>query len=502
MRCLLAQQAENRPEALAVWTPENTWTYQELDAAVAATTRRLRAEGLREGDCVGLRMPRGPDLMILLWALWRTGAVAAPLSTRLPGDVLAERAQDASLKGVITDEDVPQGGSVPSWEAASLVVRRREGPQAQNTHVESTGVKPTGVKPTGVEDTEWDRDRPATVVFTSGSTGTPKAAVHSLHNHVANARGSNENIAVAPGDRWLLALPLYHVGGLAILFRCTLAGAAVAVPSRNTPLAEALHTAGATHISLVAAQARRLLQRKAWRLPDRLQALLLGGSALPPALIEAAYERGWPIHTSYGCTEMASQVTTTPPGASLETLHTSGRLLPYRQLQIDGAAAAGEEGSGEILLKGDPLFLGYLRSDAGRNHVVDAPIDQDGWYHSGDLGRIDNTGRLHVTGRLDRLFISGGENIQPEEVEAALERLDGIRRAVVVPVPDDEYGQRPVAFVDAESHRPDEWRSVLAKRLVRFKIPDAFYPMPEDTGSGRLKIDRSRLRKQAHKLHP
>ena len=480
MRCLISQQAEERPEALALWTPERAWTYRALDSAIAATRHRIRAEGVREGDRIGLRMPRGADAVILLWALWRTGAVAVPLSTRLPIDEVSNRAHEIGLAGILVEESVERGGAIRHWEAASIVER-------------------TGGRP-GSEGSEGDRHRPATLLFTSGSTGTPKAAVHSLHNHIANARGSNENIPLAPGDHWLLALPLYHVGGLAILFRCALAGAAVAVSRPDTPLAEALERADTTHVSLVATQAQRLLQLEAWTLPGRMQAMLLGGSAIPPAVIEAAYDRGWPIHVSYGCTEMASQVTTTPPGASLETLKTSGWLLPNRQLQIDGSSASGEEGTGEILLQGDPLLLGYLRTDAERNHAVDAPIDQDGWYHSGDLGHIDDDGRLHVTGRLDRLFISGGENIQPEEIEAALERLADVRRAVVIPVSDDAYGQRPVAFVEAESHAPAEWRDALSKHLARFKIPDAFYPMPEESGSGPLKVDRSRLRKQAHKL--
>ena len=122
----------------------------------------------------------------------------------------------------------------------------------------------------------------------------------------------------------------------------------------------------------------------------------------------------------------------------------------------------------------------------------------DGWLPTGDLGRLDAQGRLHVQGRADRQFVSGGENIQPEEIEAALERLDDIERAVVVPVPDEEYGQRPVAFVQSTTGTvPDDWRTALAAVLPRFKLPDAVHELPDAAVQDRMKVDRELLRERA-----
>jgi O-succinylbenzoic acid--CoA ligase len=237
----------------------------------------------------------------------------------------------------------------------------------------------------------------------------------------------------------------------------------------------------------VATQYRRLLDDIPGGPPTHVRAVLLGGGPIPDVLLRRGHERGWPLHTSYGSTEMASQVTTTAPGAPLGELRTAGRRLPHRRLRIE---------EGEIQVAGAPLFRGYVTTDG-----LDDPRTDDGWYRTGDRGRLDARGRLHVLGRLDRMFISGGENVQPEEIEGALERLDGIERAVVVPVPDAEYGARPVAFVRArDAWDPPALERALASVLPGFKIPDAFHSLPEDVRTGTLKIDRERLREQARKL--
>jgi O-succinylbenzoic acid--CoA ligase len=406
-----------------------------------------------------------------------------------------------SIRPVVTDDPAVLG-TLPEPELvrkAGDIVRWDAGGSAPNA-----------------DAAEYPLDREATLVFTSGSTGTPKAALHTLRNHVASAAGSNTNISVNPGDRWLLSLPLYHVGGLAILFRCALGGAGVAIPDPETALAESIESCRATHLSLVATQARRLLDRgttgrgggesgeEGGGLPGRVRAVLVGGGPVPAALLDRAVSAGWPVHTTYGCTEMASQVTTTSPDASRADLATAGRPLPHRTLRIDhDPDAEGETngdvdtGPGEILLGGTVLFRGYVEPDEEGGVRLDPARDERGWYESGDRGRIDAEGRLCVIGRVDRMFISGGENIQPEEIEAALQEADGIDRAVVVPVSHAEYGQRPVAFVRAADWNPNEWRRHLAARLPGFKIPDAFEPLPAQAVEGRMKVDRHALRARA-----
>jgi len=467
--CPLRSHAQAHPDALALWTSDRRWTYAELDAAVAGTAARLRSKGIGPGARVALRLPRGPRLVMVLWALWRAGTVAAPLSTRLPPAEVRRRAQQLRTNHLITNEsellaDPPK--DVEAWSPDSVVLLEASG---------QSGAAPQPIH------------RRATILYTSGSTGQPTAIVHSWANHLYSAKGANANMPLGSGDRWVLSLPLYHVGGLAILVRCALAGAAVAVPPPDASVSNALRSSGGTHLSLVATQLRRLLAARDSRAPARVRGVLLGGGPVPSGLLRRGTVQGWPLHTSYGSTETASQVTATSPGAPAGDLETAGRCLPHRRVRIDD--------DGQILVKGATLCIGVL--DEGR--VRDPRFR--GWYPTGDVGQFDAQGRLRVKGRVDRQFVSGGENIQPEEIERAFEQIEEIERAVAVPVPDEEYGRRPVAFVQSTgAFRPDEWREALSATLPGFKLPDAVYRLPAAAMEGQMKIDRTHLRQRARSL--
>lgn len=209
-----------------------------------------------------------------------------------------------------------------------------------------------------------------------------------------------------------------------------------------------------------------------------------GGGPIPKGLLRRGSARAWPLHTSYGATEMASQVTTTRPGATLADLQTAGRRLPHRRVRIAA--------DGQILVAGPTLCIGLVEEDKVQDPRVES------WWPTGDVGEFDAQGRLHVQGRVDRQFVSGGENIQPEEIETALQRIEEIERAVVVAVPHREYGQRPVAFVRSRGPlQPETWRQVLSASLPRFKLPDAIHALPAAAVDGQLKVDHEALRQRA-----
>jgi o-succinylbenzoate---CoA ligase len=434
-----------------------------LDRRVSAAV--LRLGGFEPGSRVALYLPKDERYVALILAVIRAGHVACPVSDRLPPKGVAQLIERTDCTALVSDdEELLQmaGTDLYGSEPGPLL----EGDQERG------------------DPTYIPLERPATIIFTSGSTGTQKAALHTFGNHYHNALGSNTNIALRPGDRWLHSLPLYHVGGLSILFRCLLAGATIALPRQGTPIGESIAGLRATHVSLVSTQLSRLLRENAE--PGGLEAVLMGGGTVPAFLVDEAVSRGLPIHTSYGLTEMASQVTTTTPDASLKALRTAGLVLPGREVSISG--------EGEILVRGKTLFAGYVEREN-----TDLPLDADGWFHTGDLGELDADGYLRVVGRRDNLFISGGENIQPEEIEEALCRLKGVDEAVVVPVPDEEFGARPVAFVRTEDATVEDLAPELGDVLPRFKIPMAFYPLPEQTRRG-MKPDRTALREQARRL--
>ena len=450
------------PEASALVGARGATSYEELDRMVSAAVLRLGE--LEPGSRVALYLPKDERYVALVLALIRAGHIACPVSDRLPPRGVAPLLERAACKALISeDQEVLQTTGVdlhgPGPEDLLRECNQRTGP------------------------IDIPLERPATIIFTSGITGVPKAALHTFGNHYYSALGSNANITLRSGDRWLHSLPLYHVGGLSILFRCLLAGVTVALPQPETPLGEAIASLGATHVSLVSTQLSRLLREAADL--TALEAVLLGGGPVPPSLVDEALSRGLQVHTSYGLTEMASQVTTTPPGASPEELRTAGRVLPNREVSISG-----EE---EILVRGETLFAGYVEGER-----IDRSLDMHGWFHTRDLGELDENGYLRIRGRMDNLFISGGENVQPEEIEEALCRLAGIDEAVVVPVPDEEFGARPVAFVRTDGGARDLSKE-LEPVLPRFEIPISFHPWPEEARRG-MKADRAALGELARRL--
>ena len=275
--CPVQVGARKNPEASALVWAGGEISYKALDQLVAATAQRMVAQGIREGTRIAMVLPNGWRYIVLLMAAMRLGAVACPLSTRLPASGV--RAQQARLRAglLVTGDDA-------GWEGVAVeeLVLPIEG----------------AVLP--VSDVLLSLYRPATIVFTSGSTAVPKGAVHTLGNHYYSARGSNENIRLEAGDRWLLSLPLYHVGGLAIVFRCLLAGATTVIPEQGESVAEAVSRYEVTHVSMVSTQLLRLLRQRDTARSNSLKAVLLGGSAMPPSLVEEALSVGLPIHTSYG----------------------------------------------------------------------------------------------------------------------------------------------------------------------------------------------------------
>jgi O-succinylbenzoic acid--CoA ligase len=202
---------------------------------------------------------------------------------------------------------------------------------------------------------------------------------------------------------------------------------------------------------------------------------------MPHNILQKSLEFGLPVYVSYGLTEMASQVAT----GRLKSLEKGcARVLSDRELKINA--------DGEICVRGKTLFKGYWNGDA-----VCLPMDGAGWFHTKDLGRIDSDGCLKVLGRRDDMFISGGENIHPQEIESELLKINSILQVVVVPKEDGEFGQRPVAFIrwenDAAIHSDDALREILTKHLPKFKIPVAFYPWPSLPDGEGLKADRRYL---------
>jgi O-succinylbenzoic acid--CoA ligase len=420
---------------------------QQISMYLACAVKQLKGMGIKAYDRIAVCDENSVEYVILLLALWQIRAVAAPINPRWPDKTIASYVSKINARQLFRSEDIKR---VICFDARHQVEA-------------------------AAANEEFDLGQDVTIISTSGTSGEVKAAVHTWGNHLYSAKGSNETIPLTSSDRWLLSLPLFHVSGIAILVRCLLSGAGLVITG-DGDLTAAIRQGKVTHVSMVSTQLQRLLaDEKNLALLRSLKVILLGGSAIPRTLVEQSVNSGLNIYLSYGLTEMSSQVAT---GKVAGNGHACVKILPFRQLNISP--------EGEILVKGEVLFKGYVAG--AKIHLPNV----SGWFPTGDIGQLDHEGCLTVSGRRDSMFISGGENIHPEEIEKALLGIKGIQQAVIVPKDDKEFGQRPIAYIKFVGEPLEEEYMIrcLQAVLPRFKIPIAFFPWPQNLMSQGIKISR------------
>jgi O-succinylbenzoic acid--CoA ligase len=491
----LRGHAQSTPDAPAIVEPGRTWSFASLDAHADALAAGLVAAGVRPGDRVALLVAPSATAIALLAAAGRVGACVAPLGTMLTAPELAAGTVEIGPRLVVHDSEhatVAGALGVPSVRLEALATGATDA-----ATVAADAVAPA---------TRLDPNAPTVAVLTSGTTGRPKAALLSHASMAASAGAWSAALPQAAG--WLLCLGLAHVAGLGVVWRAIGAG----VPLRVVPafdaetVLDALRRGPASHLSLVPTQLVRLLDaseasggvRAAGRDPGDpapaqpgLRAVLLGGAPIPPGLVTRALAAGWPVVPTYGLTEAGSGVTALATADAAARPGSAGRPLPGVQLRIAEPTA---DGTGEIQVRTPAAFSGYL----GRPEATAAAFDPDGWLRTGDVGRLDADGFLHVLDRRDDLLVSGGESVFPAEVEATIVEHPAIAEVGVVGRPDPTWGAVPVAAVvlrpGALAPTSAELRAFCLARLALYKVPVGFFvvvALPR-TASGKLR--RAELR--------
>jgi O-succinylbenzoic acid--CoA ligase len=315
------------------------------------------------------------------------------------------------------------------------------------------------------------------VLATSGSSGVPRLIDIGLDALVASARLGATVIPFGEGDAWHASLAPTHIGGLMIFVRAMALGGAVRAGAQPRAWSD---LEGATHVSLVAAQLARLLEDAAPP-PRSLQAVMLGGGPSAQPLRDAAIARGIPLFATYGLTETSSQVATGALALG-DAATLAGAALPGVSIAIDAVTS-------EILIDGPTLARGEILGGEIYGGEV-APLSRP--LRTRDAGFLDDRGRLHVVGRLDSMFISGGKNIHPETIERALASIPEVRSSCVIGVPHEKWGARPVAFVDLAAQPARALRDQLRAMLEPHLVPDAILAMPADEAAA-MKPSRARL---------
>ncbi len=402
--------------------------------------------GVGPGQHIGLRAPNSVGFVVAVHALMRLGAVLVPISTRLTAREVASLVADAEINSLLQEHHLN------AWPDASATRKHHR---------------------------EFDLDAPHSVIYTSGTTGRPKGAVLTYDNHWSNALASMLNLGVQPNDVWLDCLPLFHVGGLAILLRSVIYGMPVVLHERfDAELVNvAIEREGVSIISVVSTMLERMLAQRGDRpYPSALRCVLLGGGPAPLPLLERALAAGAPVVQTYGLTETASQVATLSPEDARRKVGSAGKPLFGTQVRIAD--------DGEILVRGPVVSPGYLHQ---------SPHGE--WFPTGDLGYLDDEGYLYVQDRREDLIVSGGENVSPAEVEAVLLAHPSVVEAAVFGLSDPEWGQTvAAAVVLREPLDLEQLRAFCEPQLARFKQPKQLHRVDALPRNAAGKVLRRQLR--------
>ncbi|HDT0721116.1 TPA: o-succinylbenzoate--CoA ligase [Proteus mirabilis] len=449
--------AQFSPNETAIISGDSPITWQQLSCHINRLANHLAKQGVNTKSTVLLRGKNHIHVVFTLLAVFQCGAKVLPLNPQLPKSLL-----DDLLPHLGIDFYADLSESALALDTRLLDLTGVEFNNKLHQYKNEMEVVP------------WVSSRMATLILTSGSSGLPKAAVHTFQAHLCSAEGVLELIPFEKGDSWLLSLPLFHVSGQGILWRWLLRGATLVVRDMH-PFEAALQ--GCTHASLVPTQLWRLLQNAQQdnSQPITLKAVLLGGAMIPTELTQCAESKGIQCWCGYGMTEMASTVCAK---------------------RADGKAGVGMPLKGkavrlvdnEIQIKSDSVALGYWFD----GQLKSLSQTQDAWYATRDRGCFKE-GEWCILGRLDNLFFSAGEGIQPEDIEKVLNTYPNVRQSFVVPIDDPEFGQRPVAVVDADIEIINQLPQWYHARLAGFQRPIACLQLPESLKNGGIKISRKQV---------
>jgi fatty-acyl-CoA synthase len=484
-----ARRAAMSPGSNALIFADEVVTYARLFERVTRLAARLRSCGVRPGDRVAYLGPNHPAFVETMFAAHLLGGIFVPLNFRLAGPEV--------------DYLLRHSGAVALVHAPGSAFSVRPGTVVPVDDAYEEWLADAG-EPAPI-DVPVSLDDPAFILYTSGTTGRPKGATLTHANVFWNCFNLLVGVDVAADEMTLIGAPLFHV---AALNQCLLptflkGGCSVIMPSWNVDRAfELIARHRVTWMFGVSAMFAGLAQSPRWPGADlsSLRSVMSGGAAVPESLILAYQERGLTFCQGYGMTETA-------PGATFleareSTTHVGSAGLPVffagvRCVRPDlSDAPAGEPG--EVLVRGPNVTPGYWNDAEATGEAFTA----NGWFRSGDLAQVDAAGHLHIVDRLKDMYITGGENVYPAEVESAIFAHPAVAEAAVVGVPDPTWGEAGRAFIvpiPGAALDGDSVRAFLVSRLAKYKIPVHVEVVPELPRTGSGKVRKADLRRRPRK---
>ncbi|WP_433476267.1 acyl-CoA synthetase [Spirillospora sp. CA-142024] len=499
----VARNARHHGEVTAVRYEGGDLTYAELDEKAARLAGVLSTGGVAAGDRVAHLGLNSASFLVTMLASFRIGAIFVPVNFRLAGPEL-ERVLDRSgaativceeghraavekvrdrtgLRRFLLVDDDPQVPATGGWEPWS-------GPIAA-----ATPVSPVVAK--GFDD-------PAILMFTSGTTGLPKGVILTYGNTWWNSVNVDTVIDTRRGDVTLAAAPLFHIGALnSFVLRTLVRGGTVVVRRSFEPKAFLDDLVSFRVNSLFAVPAMLAALGRVPGVFDAdlgdLRSVVVAGAPVPPSLIERYAAHGILLQQAWGLTETAPFATHLPAERTLDKLGSAGIPMPHTQVRVidpETGRPVPPGVSGEIVVRGPNVTPGYWEDP----EATAAAFDDAGWFHSGDIGRLDDDGHLYIVDRLKDMIISGGENVYPAEVERALASMRELADVAVVGTADEEWGETVVAVVSLAGDTPvtlDDVRDHAAERLARYKLPRRLKIVESVPRNASGKLDKAVIRR-------
>lgn len=490
------------PDVVALIDGDRQWTFVALWADARATASAMHAAGLAHGDRVGLWAPNSREWIVAALGAQCLGAAIVPMNTRFKGaeaaDILRRsRARLLFAPGDFLGQDYAAmiaGEDLPDLARIIAIERDFDGFVAEGVGPDDPAVSEALARLSG--------DDIADIIFTSGTTGRPKGAM-TAHSQVPQAFGDwAVRVDLRQGDRYLIVNPFFHTFGYKAGWVAALVRGATMIPMPVFDVAEVARQIEANRITFIPGPPtiyHSLLAEGAGRDFSSLRVAVTGAAPVPPALVERMRrELGMQnIVNGYGMTE-CGVIAMTRQGDDAETVaHTCGYPMPGMQVRaVDEAGRNVPVGEpGEFWVRGPTVMRGYLDDPMATAEAIDA----EGWLHTGDIGTIDARGYLAITDRKKDMFISGGFNVYPAEVEKLLTAHPKLAEVAVIGVPDERMGEVGLAFVVArggmavDAAELTAWaRGAMANYKVprRFVVVDAF---PRNAGG---KVLKTQLREQ------
>jgi len=467
------RRAQLNPERTALVFEEQQYTYGEFGDRVRRQAALLRAQGVCVGDRVGYLGFNHPALLETLFAAHTLGAIFVPLNFRLTGQELTFIINDAGIHTLIVDDAL-----------RPVIEPVRDELCCRNFYTSESEASGWGHLSTARAEAQplhsvvsVDQHDVAIIMYTSGTTGLPKGAMLTHGNIVWNNINASLAFGGSRDDVILTVAPLFHIGGLNVMTLGSFHTGSTLVLLRNFDPVQVLADIQRYRVShMFGAPAMYLFMAQQPQFADTdltsIKTLICGAAPVPESLIELYGERGIDFCQGYGLTETAPFSSFLTPEWAISKLGSAGQAPLYSDTRIvdndNRPLPVGERG--EICLRGPNIMKGYWN----RPEATAEAIDMEGWFHSGDIGYLDEDGFLFICDRLKDMVISGGENVYPAEVEGALYRHEAIAEVAVIGMPDEKWGEAVTAIVALHSGQEltlEDLREFAEPLLARYKLP-------------------------------